>query len=117
PYSILVAEMMKCQRAKRDVVYIDRAPFENVGFPVGNLRIVGAQLSRDFQCGRLPIQRIDFYFRADTSRIIDNQSRDIARSRRHIKNAKFIGRSNPPANKPQYKPITTEPAIQLPDTL
>ena len=50
---------MKRQRAKRDVVRFDGVPFQNVGFAVGNLRIIRTQLSGNFQCGRLPIYRID----------------------------------------------------------
>src|SRR5262249_14779772 len=47
PDRILVTEMMQRQRTKRNVICFNRVPFENVGFAIGNLRIIGAQCSGD----------------------------------------------------------------------
>src|SRR5258706_1127492 len=55
PHRILVVEVVKRQRTKRDVVCFSGVRLENVGFAVGNLRIIGAQSLGDFQCGRLVI--------------------------------------------------------------
>src|SRR3982751_5156445 len=60
---------------------------------------------------------MDLYPGSNLSRIIDDQSWNIARSRCQIDHAQFVGRPDPTANKTEYKLIASEPTIQLPKVL
>src|SRR5206468_3938239 len=108
---ILFSEMMKRERAKDDIVAIRRSPFENVCLDEGNFRMITTQLSRDFECGWLAIQCIDLDRRADFSRNIDNQSRNVARAGGKIDNAHVTARFNPAMQKMQKKAMAAEEPI------
>src|ERR1700757_5040562 len=108
--------MMKCECAKRDVVSLDRFPFNDIGFMVPNFRVIGAQSPGDFQCSRLAIEGINLYLSVNFARITDDQTRDVTGARCQIDHAQFVGWPDPTAHETQNKTIASEPAIELPNT-
>src|SRR5262245_59899602 len=83
---------------------------------VGNFRIPGAQSAGDFKRRRLLIDCIDLDLRADPSRIIREQPRDIARTSGKIDNAHSIAGHYPAAHESRHETVATEPAIELSDS-
>src|SRR5206468_10352585 len=96
--------MMQRERAQRDVVDFGRAPFENVGFVVGNFRVTGAQSSGDFERRGLSIYGIDLERRANFASVINDESRNIARFRGKIDNTDASSRLDPAAHETQNQP-------------
>ena len=113
-HRVFFAEMMERERIENDVVALSWIPFENVRFDKRNFRVINAEFSRDFERGCLLIQRVKLNFRANLARVIDNQSRDVARAGGKIDNAQLIARFNPTANEAQNNRVTAEIAIELP---
>ena len=89
-------------------------PFQNVCFVVGNFRVIGAQSPGDFKRRSLPIDCVDFDLRANLSRVIHEQPRNIAGTRGKIDNAHLRAGHYPAPHESRNETIAAEPAIKLP---
>ena len=81
---------------------------------IGNFGVLGAQAPGDFQRRRLLIDCIDLDLRADLSRVIHDQPRNVARTRGKIDNAHLRAGQYPPPHEKRNKSVAAEPAIELP---
>src|SRR5207247_4391763 len=110
-----INKMMEYEIAENDVITVIWLKFQDVRFEIGNFLVTSTQCPRNLQCSRLSVQGPDLNFRTNFSCIIDNQSRNIARSGSKIDNAHTSIRGDPAAHKVKNKAITAEPAIELPN--
>src|SRR5262249_43914908 len=81
---------------------------------VGNFRVLDAQPPGDFQRRSLPIDCVYFDLHANPSRVINNQPRNITRTRGKSDNAHLRAGHYPAKHESRNKTIATEPAIKLP---
>ena len=81
---------------------------------VGNFRVLGAQSPGDIKRRSLPIDCINLDLRANPSRVIHEQPRNIARTRGKIDNALLRAGHYPAPHESRNEMVAAEPAIKLP---
>src|SRR5207245_8181667 len=88
-HSVIVGEMVKRERTEYDIVTCWRIPFEQVHATEIDLRICRAQSSRNFDGGFLLIDCVDLNGKILSSRVIDDQAGDVARSGGEVQDSRF----------------------------
>src|SRR5690348_1280652 len=104
--------MVEGKRTENDVVRF-RFEGQDIVFDKIDFRVGATQPARDRYRGRLLIDRVNRHRGPGGSRVIDDQSWDIAGARRQIENAQLASRPNPAPQKMLDQPIAAEIAVEL----
>src|SRR5689334_21304518 len=105
---------MKRQGEQNDVIRFRWLPLQQISLNERNVWIVDTQSLRDLERSELLIESVNPNIRADFSRVISNQSRNIARAGSKIQNPECRSGLDPAAEKKGDQPIATKPAVELP---
>src|SRR5439155_23719550 len=89
-----------------------RIPFEKVGAEKIDLGVIAAQLSSNFNGRCLLIDGVDVNGNILSSRIINNQPRDVARPGGDVQNARLPVRLEPALQEISHQAVAAEPAIE-----